>query len=144
MKLFQQETVYQRCFWKKPLLAEAQLSDLPEKQHSLHLPDPDGPPGETAERHHPSYSLVQRAVNMCHEQAFHGGLFSHSEWPRKKPIHKAAFSCSSSAFPPSTDKSFTGLSRASALIAGSSKISGAFLIDKPLLRTRTEAAFCQL
>lgn len=31
LKLFQQETVYQRCYWKKPVLAEAQLSDLPEK-----------------------------------------------------------------------------------------------------------------
>lgn len=70
LKLFQQETVYQRCFWKNPLLAEAQLSDLPEKQRSLDLPELDEPPGETAKRHHPSYSLVHRVINMCHKQAF--------------------------------------------------------------------------
>lgn len=81
LKLFQQATVYRRCFWKKPLLAAAQLSDLPEKQSSLDLPELDEPPGEAAERHHPSSSLVRRVVNTCHEQAFHGGLFSSRERP---------------------------------------------------------------
>lgn len=81
LKLFQQEIVYRGCFWKKPLLAETQLSDLPEKQCLLDLPELDEPPGEAAERHHPSSSLVQRVVNKCHKQAFHGGLFSSREQP---------------------------------------------------------------
>lgn len=50
LKVVLKETVKQRCLWKKPLLAQAQQWDLPTKQCSLGLPEPEGPP-EPAGKH---------------------------------------------------------------------------------------------
>lgn len=99
LKLFQQETVYQRCYWKKPVLAEAQLSDLPEKVFtwspragwaSKRLLKDTPPPLFFSRK---SCKHIMNGLSMVACLAAENSL-------ERSLIHNAAFSCSSSAFPP--------------------------------------------